>query len=356
MADYGLILSGGLALGAYQRGCIDHLLGQPDLTLKAIAGSSIGAINGAIVAGNPPDRRAERLASFWSAAATDSFAEAWIDPIGLLGNSEMRKGLNWLNVAGARLFGSPALFRPRGLLEHHPSQVPSLYSSDRLVDTLLAHIDFALLNEGDVRFVCATTDIETGACVLFDTLLGDRVEVEHLIASGGLLPSFAPIPIGGRLLGDGGFAANAPLEPFLASDRKGETYPLCFLIDLFPAAGPKPPSLSAAAERAEDLKYACQTRMRLEAVARERSLEVETARGRDQPGTDLLFLSYGSQLDEPGPEKAFSFRAATLDERAGRGRRDAARACVALPCTAGASGLRIHDMGAVPAGELSCTR
>jgi hypothetical protein len=78
--------------------------------------------------------------------------------------------------------------------------------------------------------------------------------------------------------------------------------------------------------------------MRLEAVARERSLEVETARGRDQPGTDLLFLSYGSQLDEPGPEKAFSFRAATLDERAGRGRRDAARACVALPCTAGASG------------------
>lgn len=64
VADYGLILAGGLALGAYQRGCIDHLLGQPDLTLRAITGLSIGAINGAIVAGNPPERRAERLASF----------------------------------------------------------------------------------------------------------------------------------------------------------------------------------------------------------------------------------------------------------------------------------------------------
>jgi hypothetical protein len=125
VADYGLILAGGLALGAYQRGCIDHLLGQPDLTLRAITGLSIGAINGAIVAGNPPERRAERLASFWSAAATDSFAEGWIDPTGLLSTCAPRKALNWLNVVSARALGSPALFRPRGLLEPHPSQVQS---------------------------------------------------------------------------------------------------------------------------------------------------------------------------------------------------------------------------------------
>lgn len=295
----GLILSGGLALGAYQLGVAETLLQSPRLDLRAVAGSSIGAINGAILAGNAPDRRREKLASFWHAIATDSGTSAWLDPLGLMDQPIARHLRNWLSAAAARLGGSPALFRPRMALEGHESGVPSLYIAERTRATIEQHVDFNRLNSGELRYCCAATDLETGDCVRFDTAAGDRISVDHLIASGSLLPAFPPVRIAGRLLGDGGFSANAPLEPLLASDRICEAPPLCFLVDLFPVAAQAPRSLEKAAERAADLKYACQTAMRLQGLQRERALEARLAE-RDAPsGTDLFWLALQGARKRP---------------------------------------------------------
>jgi NTE family protein len=340
-AATGLILPGGLGLGAYQRGALEVLLASPGIDLRAIAGTSIGAINGAIIAGNPPERRLEALGRFWDLLPTDR-AKQWADPLQLTDLAPGRRVNNWANVAAARLGGNPPLFRPRGPLDPHPSNVPSLYLNDPAIETLTVAIDFARLNDGPVRFCCAATDIETGELVVFDTAAGDRIEVEHIIASCSLLPAFPPTPVDGRLLGDGGFTANALLEVLLASDRVGEPLTLCVLLELFSAAGSAPRSLEKAAERASDLKYGCQTELRLKGIERERALELRIPELARLPGTDLMFLRYQSPPHESGSEKPYDFSRATLADRAEQGRADAAKALEALPGSLGAPGLRVH--------------
>jgi NTE family protein len=337
----GLILAGGLALAAYQRGVIEALLGSRRIELRAVAGTSMGAINGAILLGNPPDKRIERLGAFWDELVSDPTRQ-WVDPLRLGDRSSARHGLNWLNVAAVRLGGNAALFRPRGLLETHPSHVPSLYMPDRTPETLARYIDFDRLNGSEIRFCCVATDIESGECLVFDTARGDRIELEHILGSASQLPAFPPTPVGGRLLADGEFGANAPLEPLLASDRIGEPLPLCVLADLFSAQGAPPRKLEKAIERAMDLKYAGQTEMRLAGLLRERGLEAQVP-GRDKlPGTDLVFLRYQAPPDESGSEKPYDFSRASLAERREQGRTAMQRALANLPEVAGAPGLRVH--------------
>ncbi len=342
--EYGLILAGGLALGAYQQGALEVLLAEERLTLRAIAGTSVGAFNGAIVAGNRPERQLERLRSFWSQCALDPLLANWAFPAGAWTPGRLGKPFDWLATIESRLAGSPGLFRLRTPLEPHPSGVPSLYETGPAVATLRAHIDFDLLNAGPVRFCCATTDTQTGRCVVFDTAAGDRIELDHLLASGGLMPSFAPQPIDGRLLGDGGFTANAPLEPFLASQRRGETLPLYVLVDLFSGEAPAPRTLEVSAGRSVDMNYAGQTLMRLEAIMRERALELRVPGGGDRPGSDLVALAYQPLPHDPGPEKMFDFARRTIEARAERGREDARAALRLVPAELGAAGLRVHHL------------
>lgn len=335
-----LILSGGLALGAYQLGAIERLERARRFDFTAIAGASIGAINGAIIAGNPPERRLERLHAFWEELAEDRKVIEWVDPLGLLRSGSPRHAHNWLSVATARLTGARSLFRPRGPLRRGTGGVPSLYDADRTRATLVRFVDFERLNEGGIRFCCAATDIATGESVVFDTARGDHITADHLLASGSLLPAFDPVEIDGRLLGDGGFSANAPLEPLLASDRIGDPVDVCFLIDLFAPDGPVPQSLERVAERASDLKFACQTRMRLDAIMREREIEAVSS-DVDAPGTDLYYLSYRSLREEAGPEKAYDFSARSIADRRAEGAADAEAALVAQAAASGsAAGLR----------------
>jgi len=341
--EYGLILAGGLALGAYQSGALGAVLAQERLALRAIAGASIGAINGAIVAGNAPEKRLDKLESFWRQAAIDPLLQSWFGPVAAMGGGRAGHLLDWTAAIESRIAGSPALFRMRMPFEPDASGTPSLYESSRARETMLSHIDFDMLNAGPLRYCCTTTDIETGECVVFDTAAGDRIEVEHLLASSGLLPSFAPQRIGNRLLGDGGFSANAPLEPFLASDRMGDSLPLYLLIDLFSPLAAQPRTLEACVERAVDLKYACQTQMRLEALVRERGLEQRLS-GGEGPGSDLVHFAYQPLATDPGPEKPFDFARDTLAARAAQGREDALKALEQVPGELGGAGLRVHRL------------
>lgn len=338
-----LILAGGLALGAYQAGALGVLLGSGLISLEAVAGSSMGAIHAAILAGNPPETRRERLAAFWEERATEIAPRplAWLDPLGMgEGGQSLRHARNWLNAATVRLAGVRGLFGPQPGAAGKPSEVSSLYETNELAGTLARYVDFDRLNTGPLRCCIATTDVETAETFVFDTAAGDRIGPEHVMASGALLPSFSPVRIGGRLLADGGLSANAPLEPFLATDARMPVPPLAILLDLFAPDAPPPIGLEAAAARATDMQFAAQTQLRLQALVRERA-------AAEAPGIDLLHLSYRPLPGDAGPEKQFDFSRATIADRMAEGARDAEGALARLDgLGAGEGALRIHRIRA----------
>jgi NTE family protein len=178
-----------------------------------------------------------------------------------------------------------------------------------------------------------TTDAETGETATFDTERGDRIRPDHLLASCGLFPDFAPTEIGGRMLADGGFAANAPVEAVL-SDAGSEDM-LCFVVDLFSARGQRPRTLEDAASRQWELLFGNQTREKLNRMEHEHRLrqalhrlaaqlgpefepdaDIAPLLAGDAPGSvHVLHLAYRPKAYEAGPEKAFDFSQSTLGDR-----------------------------------------
>ena len=148
----------------------------------------------------------------------------------------------------------------------------SFYDLAPLRERLRRFVDFGRLNSGEVRFSVATTDVESGETIVFDTAKGARIEVDHRLASAGYLPEFAPVEIDARLLGDGGLSANAPLEAVLLEDDLQSEERVCFVIDLFARDGERPLGLETALARKNDLLFANQTFKRLELVQRELEL------------------------------------------------------------------------------------
>lgn len=346
-----LILSGGLALGAYQAGVLEAFDESGLLETVAVAGSSIGSLNGALFAGNSPDRRAAQLRAFWSRITSNLLPGKWLHPNGLADQGLFRHARNWINTLGAHVAGVPNLFRLRTFLDAGPSEVPSFYDSSRTRVTLAEMIDFDVLNDGPVRYCAVATDVETSAAVLFDTTQGTRITIDHLLASSSLLPSFPPVRIGARLLADGGLCANAPLEPFLASDRVGELPSLCILIDLFSTDAKPPRTLEASMERGTDIKFAAQTRLRLEAIQRERQLEAALKPGETGGrGTDLVHLCYRPLPHDAGSEKQYDFSSETIADRWQYGHADGRLALERIRAlakeTGRGPGLRVHRVGA----------
>src|SRR5690349_6156002 len=229
--DLVLILSGGVGLASYQAGAFEYLHREGGLQPSWVAGSSIGAVNAAILAGNKPDQRAQRLRELWNMdgiAETLQVADA---------RPPWRHAANWLSALETRVAGSAGHFRPR--LDYLPWQpFRSFYDLAPLRARLAKLVDFERLNGGEIRMSVATTDVATGDLVLFDTARGDRIGIDHLLASCGFLPEFAPVEIGGRLLGDGGLAANAPIEALRLQRPAADL--LCFVLDLYARDGSRP--------------------------------------------------------------------------------------------------------------------
>jgi len=215
----------------------------------------------------------------------------------------------------------------------HP--VTSLYDLAPLRATLERLIDFDRLNDGgSPRVSIVTTDIETGEAVVFDTGRGDRIGPDHLVATCGFLPDFAPVEIEGRLLGDGGLSANAPMETVLLDPKAGDDL-LCFVVDMFSPEGRRPATLEEAAARRWDLMFGNQSRQTLRSLEAEFRLRSGLARlahrlgpkARQDPDiapvladasertATLLYLSYRAPRHEAGPEKPFDFSRATLADR-----------------------------------------
>src|SRR3982751_4143321 len=333
-----LVLSGGVALGAYEAGAYAALHGSPALWPAHIAGSSIGAVNAAIIASTPPDARVLALRRFWHGMASDRHwpGAGWVAQL----PGPYRRAYRWLQVAQTRVWGCPGVMRRRlpSLVEHESF---SLYDLSPLRARLEREVDFGRLNNGPVRLTVTTTDVETGEPVVFDTGRGDRIGPEHLIASCGFPPEFPPVEIGGRLLGDGGLAANAPIETVVEDETNRSDDLLCFVVDLFAPMGQRPTTPGQAAVRCIDLMFANQTARALRAF--ERTGRLRRLASRDGGQATVLRICYAGSPDEPGPQKLFDFSTAALAERWDAGRADMCGAIAGLD--------RANDRNTLPTGD-----
>lgn len=352
-AGSSLILGGGIGLGAFQVGAFE-VLQASGIDIRSISGASIGALNGAIIVGNAPEDRAAKLRAFWDAISVEALPTAWLDPWGLGSRGRSRRLRNWMNSLATGLTGSPSLFVPR-LASAGRGHARSLYDNSVAARTLSSLIDFERLNDGGVRFCLATTDVDAGEAVFFDTAKGDRIELDHLLASSSLLPAFEPVRIGERLLADGGLAVNVPLEAEIGPARRSCAEPLCFVLDLYNPGGGQPLPLNKVVESSLDLIFGMQTRMRLAGLAREWELRSKLQDALRTPhfngdyscaGVDLFYMSYRGSEEDAGFGKPFDLSPATLAERIEEGRKTAEQALAlrkALPAEAH-SELRVHTV------------
>ena len=336
-----LVLAGGVSLGAYEAGAYAALHDSGVPLPSWVAGSSIGSVNAAIIAGNAPERRIERLQQFWETVTTNPtpMTSFWF---GTPEAGPWRRAHNRASVLQTLCFGRPGIFRPRMSpgVRAGVDDVSALYDLAPLRSHLLEIVDFDTLNSGKLRVSVVATDVVTGERVVFDTGRGARIGPDHILASCALLPLFAPVEIDGRLLGDGGMSSNAPLDIVL--EEAGSGHMLCLVVDLFAPAGSRPHSLSASLSRAGDLAFGNQSRRLLEGQEREHRLRVMIGRlgsrlppelredpeiasilteGRAHPAT-VLYLSYRAALDEAGPAKVFDFSRATFADRWQMGERE----------------------------------
>jgi len=245
-----LVLQGGGALGAYQCGAYEALA-EAKVLPTWISGISIGAINGAIIAGNPPETRVERLWEFWD-TITKSPANSWIDGLGpwLLRGEWARQIFGQSSALGTMVNGAEGFFKPRvpspwlepaGTLE-----ATSFYDTAELHTTLERLIDFERLNAGEVRLSVGTVNVQSGNFVYFDTEK-DRIGPEHVMASGALPPGFPAVEIDGQRYWDGGLVSNTPLQWIVEQDKCEDTL-------LFPG------NMADVLTRQKEITYSSRTR------------------------------------------------------------------------------------------------
>ena len=261
-----LVLQGGGSLGAYQAGAYEGLV-EAGIVPDWITGVSIGAINAALIAGNPPGRRVERLRTFWdrvSAGAPLTLPPA-LDPV--------RLTFNRISALGAVAFGINGFFSPRVpppyFAANGSPDALSFYDTAPLKRTLDELVDFDLINDHSTRLSVGAVKVRTGDSVYFDNR-HRHITADHIRASGALPPGFPPVTIEGEEYWDGGIVSNSPLWYVL--DDSPRLNALIVQVDLFSAKGELPQNLNEVLERAKDIQYSSKTRFNTKRIKELNSL------------------------------------------------------------------------------------
>jgi NTE family protein len=249
-----LVLQGGGALGAYQVG-VYEALHEAGLEPDWVSGVSIGAINAALIAGNPPERRLERLTTFWERITE---RKVWLHtPDG----DVFRQARNWTSSVMTTMLGQPGFFAPNPvnpwLSAAGAATATAYYDTSPLRETLLELVDFELLNSKACRFSVGAVNVRSGNFVFFDNATTE-IAPEHIMASGALPPAFPSVKIGTDYYWDGGIVSNTPLAHLLAQDD--DVSALVFQVDLFSARGPLPRTIQEVEARQKDIMYSSRTR------------------------------------------------------------------------------------------------
>jgi NTE family protein len=354
----GLVLQGGGALGSYQAGVYEALSSSEYLP-DWVAGISIGAINAAIIAGNAPENRVERLRDFWEEITAPS---SWW-PSELTGSL-----VTWqqkLSAHSALIFGQPGFFAPRHVLEWLlTGNQTSYYDTRPLKGTLERLVDFDRINSGkEIRCSVGAVNVRTGRFAYFDS---EEISIrpEHVMASGALPPGFPPIEIDGEHYWDGGLVSNTPLQYVL--DYYPRRSRLTFQVDVFQGFGNLPTNLEEVCERQNDIRYSSRTRVNtdyfqerhdvrhaineLEKLLPAEILQTKEARRLIAFGCvtemDIVELIYRPFAPQ-GAAKDYEFSRSTMNARWSQGLSDAACTLQAAPWLAPnvkEVGVRVFDV------------
>jgi NTE family protein len=254
-----LLLQGGGALGAYQAG-VYEVLAEAALHPDWIAGISIGAINGALIAGNAPEARVDKLRAFWQRVTANPFCD-WSERLLLTKGDAVRQWLNQMSAYLALAGGTPGFFTARFPAPWlHPSgtmEATSAYDTSCLKTTLERLIDFDRVNAGNTRLSVGAVNVRSGNFVYFDTAT-HKIGPEHIMASAALPPGFPAVEIEGEQYWDGGLVSNTPLQWVVDSRPHRDT--LAFQVDLWSAHGELPRTLAEVSTREKEIQYSSRTR------------------------------------------------------------------------------------------------
>jgi NTE family protein len=255
-----LLLQGGGALGAYQAG-VYEALAEADLHPDWVAGISIGAINGALIAGNAPETRTDKLRAFWQGITAEPWWRSGAPTSSLLRGDAARQWLNQMNAAAALVAGAPGFFVPRfpppWLHPPGTADATSFYDTSSLRAMLERLIDFDRINSGGIRFSVGAVNVRSGNFVYFDTKT-HTIAPEHIMASGALPPGLPAVEIEGEHYWDGGLVWNTPLRWVVDSRPRLDT--LAFQVDLWSARGEPPRTIAEVSTRQKEIQYSSRTR------------------------------------------------------------------------------------------------
>jgi NTE family protein len=336
-----LVLQGGGALGAYQAG-VYQALHEHGLAPDWVVGTSIGAINAALIAGNATETRMSRLREFWDTVAQNDGYDMRAIP------DAARRFHAWFSTLGAFGRGIRGFFSPR-ILNPFAAGMPvapeeaGFYDTRELAITLQRLVDFNYLSRArGMRLTVGAVKVTSGELVNFDSAQ-HALGVEHIMASGALPPGFPPVRVNGELYWDGGLYSNTPLETVLADEPHVNT--LCFMVDLWQAAGPEPTTLEEVQTRQKDIMYASRSKRHIDAyiqthnlqrVARSLYEQLPASLQRSADEKTLAALGCYStlhvvRLSYPGQDwqmasKDINFSRGSINWRWEQGYRDASRA------------------------------
>ena len=262
-----LVLQGGGALGAYQAG-VYQAIHDANIDIHWISGTSIGAINGALIAGNPRERQVERLLEFWEAITRPpiEFPNApWLSGLPWHETEQIRYWTNRLSAFATMLQGVPNFFLPRPMPPIHSvaksPEAVSYYDTAPLRATLQRLVDFDLINRKTMQFGIGATNVRTGAPVYFDNL-EQPITVEHVMASASLPPGFPPTKIDGEYYWDAGVVSNTPMQCVIDSSPRQSG--LIFQVDLWDPNGEVPLDIPSANLRATEIHSASRLNISLD--------------------------------------------------------------------------------------------
>jgi NTE family protein len=264
-----LLLQGGGALGAYQAG-VYQALSEARLHPDWVAGISIGAINSALIVGNPAEARVEALRKFWELVTTPPHWSATTNvlPIPtfdfgrLAARGDAAHGLlNRISAGLALAQGASGFFTPRipmpWLQPAGSLEATGYYDTAPLKATLESLIDFDRINAGGLRFSAGAVNVSTGNFVYFDNTT-HTIGPDHVMASCALPPGFSAIEIEGEHYWDGGVVSNTPLQWVLENEPRRDT--LAFQVDLWNARGAVPRNMAETLTRQKEIQYSSRTR------------------------------------------------------------------------------------------------
>ncbi len=240
-----LVLQGGGALGAYQVG-VYQALHEAGVEPDWVVGTSIGAINASLIAGNAPARRLEALREFWCRVECN---HVWNQLPAGIGDAMSY----WTTLLG----GVSGFFRPNAaafLGAHVPlgADRAGFYSTAPLRETLGELVDFTLVNRGSPRLTVGAAHVRTSMMRYFDSR-EQPITIDHILASGALPPAFPAVRIEGELYWDGGIMSNTPTEVIFEDNPRRSS--LIFAVHVWNPDGPEPGTIWEVLHRQKDIQY-----------------------------------------------------------------------------------------------------